>query len=575
MRTAARASRRPGGRWRTDVLALLVVGAICGIIAAATAVASSGPPSHGSGSGSYKETSKGDDQKNGSDQQHTICHATGSQSNPYVVISPSVSGVYHGHIAHQHSEDIIPPFTYKGQTYSQNWDANGQAIYANGCRPKPPVDVCPNIDGVQTTVPPGLIKDANGKCVPPPVDVCPNIEGIQTTVPPGLIKDANGKCVPPPTDVCPNIPGVQTTIPPGLVKDHRGKCVPPPVDVCPNIEGVQTTVPTGLIKDANGNCVPPPTDVCPNLDGIQTTVPAGLIKDGNGNCVPPPTDVCPNIEGVQTTVPAGMVKDGNGNCVPPPTDVCPNLDGVQATVPPGMVRDASGNCVTPPGGPAPLVDLAITKVDTPDPVSAGNLLRYTIRVTNRGPGRATNVTVTDVLPAGVKLISTDTSQGSCSASGARITCRLGTMAVNLSATIRVTVRPAQPGVLSNVVRVVGTEGDPNPVNNTSTATTRVVAPFQPPQAARCDSVSVGRRTIAVGTSTTLRIVVKAGGRGLARARVRVRGAGIDVRTVTNRAGIARVTVRARRSGIVTISVASQNCQRRIGAITGSQPDLTG
>jgi hypothetical protein len=78
----------------------------------------------------------------------TICHRTGSHHNPYVVISPSASGVYHGHYR-QHNEnavfpntasdgkwgDIIPPFQYQGVTYSLNWNAAGQAIWSNGCRP--------------------------------------------------------------------------------------------------------------------------------------------------------------------------------------------------------------------------------------------------------------------------------------------------------------------------------------------------------------------------------------------------------------------------------------------------------
>jgi len=63
----------------------------------------------------------------------TICHATGSAMNPYVRISPSVSGVYHGHLAHQDGRDIVPPFTYNGQTYSENWDSAHQAIYNAGC----------------------------------------------------------------------------------------------------------------------------------------------------------------------------------------------------------------------------------------------------------------------------------------------------------------------------------------------------------------------------------------------------------------------------------------------------------
>ena len=70
----------------------------------------------------------------------------------------------------------------------------------------------------------------------------------------------------PPTDVCPNIDGNQTQIPGGMVKDEQGNCVtptPPPADVCPNIGGNQASVPGGLVKDEHGNCVtptpPPPT----------------------------------------------------------------------------------------------------------------------------------------------------------------------------------------------------------------------------------------------------------------------------------------------------------------------------
>lgn len=75
-------------------------------------------------------------------QQVSICHATGSAKNPYVLIHPAAAGVVNGHLGHQDARDIVPPFTYKGQTYSQNYDAAGAAVFANGCRPL-------------TTVPPG------------------------------------------------------------------------------------------------------------------------------------------------------------------------------------------------------------------------------------------------------------------------------------------------------------------------------------------------------------------------------------------------------------------------------------
>ena len=64
----------------------------------------------------------------------TICHATGSKTNPYVKISPSVAGILNGHLKHQDHRDVVPPFTFRGQTYpGQNWTADGQTFLAGGC----------------------------------------------------------------------------------------------------------------------------------------------------------------------------------------------------------------------------------------------------------------------------------------------------------------------------------------------------------------------------------------------------------------------------------------------------------
>jgi hypothetical protein len=64
----------------------------------------------------------------------TICHATGSATNPYVVISPSAAGVANGHYR-EHDDlgqgDIIPTFTYNGVTYAAK--NGGEAAIKNGC----------------------------------------------------------------------------------------------------------------------------------------------------------------------------------------------------------------------------------------------------------------------------------------------------------------------------------------------------------------------------------------------------------------------------------------------------------
>jgi hypothetical protein len=64
----------------------------------------------------------------------TICHATGSETNPYVLISPSAIGVKAGHLDHQHDEDIIPQFTIESGPHAGTYGPQGdQSILANGC----------------------------------------------------------------------------------------------------------------------------------------------------------------------------------------------------------------------------------------------------------------------------------------------------------------------------------------------------------------------------------------------------------------------------------------------------------
>jgi len=43
-------------------------------------------------------------------------------------------------------------------------------------------------------------------------------------------------------------------------------------------------------------------------------------------------------------------------------------------------------------------DIILTRSASPDPVTAGGLLSYTLEVTNNGPDNAQNVVVTDILP---------------------------------------------------------------------------------------------------------------------------------------------------------------------------------
>jgi uncharacterized repeat protein (TIGR01451 family) len=55
--------------------------------------------------------------------------------------------------------------------------------------------------------------------------------------------------------------------------------------------------------------------------------------------------------------------------------------------------------------PVPPVDLVIQKFDAPDPVTTSGILTYTLLVQNQGTAAVANVTVQDVLPAGVTFLN--------------------------------------------------------------------------------------------------------------------------------------------------------------------------
>ncbi|MFZ5863100.1 MAG: DUF11 domain-containing protein [Nitrospirota bacterium] len=120
-------------------------------------------------------------------------------------------------------------------------------------------------------------------------------------------------------------------------------------------------------------------------------------------------------------------------------------------------------------------DVSITKTDAPDPVLVGQNLTYTITVTNNGPNSATNVVMTDPLPAGATFVSSSTTQGSCTGT-TTVSCTLGTLINGASATVTIVVTPTAAGTLSNTASVTANETDPNTANNSAPGTTTVNAP---------------------------------------------------------------------------------------------------
>ena len=124
---------------------------------------------------------------------------------------------------------------------------------------------------------------------------------------------------------------------------------------------------------------------------------------------------------------------------------------------------------------APTADLSITKTASPDPVTTGDDLTYTVTVTNNGPDPATSVTVTDNLPPETTFVScSSTGGGVCGGSGNNRTVTFALLPSGASETItfvaNVNCSVADGTVISNTATVSSSTPDPDPNNDSSTAT---------------------------------------------------------------------------------------------------------
>jgi uncharacterized repeat protein (TIGR01451 family) len=114
-------------------------------------------------------------------------------------------------------------------------------------------------------------------------------------------------------------------------------------------------------------------------------------------------------------------------------------------------------------GHTPMLTTSI--VATPNPVTVGNNVRYTITVRNAGLGAESGVSVTDTLPADSSLVSA-TAPGGCSGSGP-VTCQLGTIAPGASIDAVLVVKTPATMPAGNTIT---TTAEASPAGATSSAT---------------------------------------------------------------------------------------------------------
>ncbi|MGC4013569.1 MAG: putative Ig domain-containing protein, partial [Luteolibacter sp.] len=127
-------------------------------------------------------------------------------------------------------------------------------------------------------------------------------------------------------------------------------------------------------------------------------------------------------------------------------------------------------------------DLAVTVTDSPDPVTAGQNLTYTVTYGNAGPSDAASVTVNDTLPAGTTFVSASSPDGWSATtpavgSGGTVTFTSQSISPGGSGSFTIVVNvaasTASGAVISNIATIGSAANDTNSGNNSATATTTV------------------------------------------------------------------------------------------------------
>ncbi|MGH3861330.1 DUF7507 domain-containing protein [Actinokineospora sp.] len=228
-----------------------------------------------------------------------------------------------------------------------------------------------------------------------------------------------------------------------------------------------------------------------NPDVAQCSITAGVLSRDWGTLAPN-ASVSVTVEGVTDAADCGVLTNTARVSAANETDTSDNSATATVTV----------NCP----------DLVITKTTDTGSIIAGDLARFTVTVTNSGPGTATAVHLSDPLPAGIDWVETP-DVAECAITAGTLTCDWATLAPDVSVVVVVEglTDEADCAVLTNTATVsAANEADTG--DNTATATITVTCL---PNVAVEKTADNG--TIAAGETAAFTITVTNVGAGDAQA----------------------------------------------------------
>ncbi len=219
------------------------------------------------------------------------------------------------------------------------------------------------------------------------------------------------------------------------------------------------------------------------------------------NTLVPTTTNTPLPTATNTPLPSATIAPSATAVPPSATAVPPTATAVPPTataVPPTATPRA-----TEPSAPPLPADPLITKSVSASTARVGDIVEYTLRVTNHGPGPATDVVATDALPSFLSLYFATTTRGLITTSGNTLSVQIGTVAPGEVITIRVQalVNSVPAGSSANVAEVSSSSSGNDPSNDVSDAAITVLSPASPTAVAPSATVPAPSATDVVPSPT--------------------------------------------------------------------------
>jgi uncharacterized repeat protein (TIGR01451 family) len=617
MKTQRTAIRTAWHRRLAATFAVASVGALALTAAATSAPAGEGSPPTGS---------------------ITICHATGSAGNPFVVNSPDASGNVGGH--GDHPGDIIPPFQWidsNGATQQfpgQNWDTDfggypGSAWWENGCKqpepePAPALSVSKTASAAWDRLVGGWNVTKTGELTSAPSKDGPG----EITWDVAWTKDTN----------------VDTyTVSGQITVSNTGDATAENVSVDDSLDGESSWSMSCAGGWAPGDDLAPSTSVTCSYsvelggatNGTNTvTVDADNAASAQGSAgyTFPGTPVLEAGSSASEVVVSDErfeytnEVDGDGSVQFTEDVTCDGgtFDNDVSLLDDESVVDSASAQVTvepvdcsepetPVTRPGESVDVQIVKDATPQVTLENGVatITYTVVVKNAGPNQAHDVVVADAAPAGVTFsqVTLQPAAGSCSVTPSSFSCSLGSLGLGVTRVATFTGTVTTTGTFVNTAVATTSSNETNLANNSDSASTVVVAPLTPPTPptpkppARKPVSKAVKANVCLNLKSTGRIVLQEDARGrvsfrvtrvaapkqpkgapkvaarpAAKVAIVLKGAGVYRILKTNAKGRAVAKIRPAKAGIITARISNRvpACNTaRLGVVGVFEPPVTG